>query len=92
MIITIELSEAEAKALSFIANDPQEWAENFVRHRAQKAIDLIFQQEVLRMLDDPNTTKIPADKEEVVLSADLTRPEKAPAPPAVGDEIDAFDI
>jgi hypothetical protein len=71
MEIKITLTNAEAKALSYVAYDPQEWAENAVHERARLAIDEIFQMEVQRMLNDPNTTEIPADKEQVVLDADI---------------------
>jgi len=71
MEIKITLTEAEAKALAYVAYDPQEWAENAVHERARIAMDEIFQLEVQRMLTDPNTTEIPADREAVVLAADI---------------------
>ncbi|MGL4998045.1 MAG: hypothetical protein ACRC5T_03680 [Cetobacterium sp.] len=89
MIITIELTEAEAKALSYVAADPQEWTENAVKERARLAIDQVFQLEVARMLADPNTTSIPADREAVVLAADLW-PTPSPTPevlPTAGPEL-----
>jgi hypothetical protein len=71
MKITITLTEAEAKALSYVALSPQDWAENAVHERARIAMDEIFQLEVQRMLADPNTTEIPADREAVVLASNL---------------------
>lgn len=71
MEITIILSEAEAKALAYVAYSPQEWANNAVHERARIAMEEIFQSEVQRMLADPNTTEIPADKEAVVLAAEI---------------------
>ena len=71
MEITITLTEAEAKALAYVAYDPQEWADNAVHERARIAMDEIFQMEVQRMLSDPNTNEIPADREAVVLAADI---------------------
>lgn len=71
MEINITLSEAESKALAYVAYSPQEWAENAVKERARAAMDEIFQIEVQRMIADPNTTEIPADKEAVVLAADI---------------------
>jgi len=68
MKIIVILTEAEAKALSCIALDPQEWAENAVKERARIAMEDIFQQEVARMLQDPTVTEIPADRETVVLN------------------------
>ena len=71
MEIIVTLTEAEAKALAYVAYNPQEWAENAVKERSRIAMDEIFQAEVQRMLADPNTTEIPADKEAVVLAADI---------------------
>jgi hypothetical protein len=71
MEIKITLTDAETKALSYVAYDPQEWAENAVKERARIAMEEIFQSEVARMLADPDTTEIPADKESVVLAADI---------------------
>ena len=71
MEIKITLNEAESKALAYVAYDPTEWANNAVKERARIAMDEIFQAEVTRMLADPNTTEIPADREAVVLAADV---------------------
>lgn len=71
MEIRITLTDAEAKALAYVAYDPVEWANNAVKERARIAIDEIFQLEVERMLADPNTTEIPADRESVVLAANI---------------------
>lgn len=68
MEIKIVLSEAEAKAMSLISYSPQDWAENVVKERARLAMEEIFQKEVARMLQDPNVTEIPADREVVVLN------------------------
>jgi hypothetical protein len=71
MEITVTLTEAEAKALAYVAADPTEWVSNAAHERARIAMDEIFQIEVARMLADPNTTEIPADREAVVLAANL---------------------
>ena len=71
MKITITLTEAETKALAYVAADPTEWATNAVKERARIAMEEIFQLEVQRMLADPNTTQIPADREAVVLASNL---------------------
>lgn len=68
MKIEITLTEAEAKALSCIALDPQDWAENAVKERARIAMEDIFRLEVARMIQDPAITEIPADRETVVLN------------------------
>lgn len=71
MQIVVNLTSAEAKALAYVAYDPAEWAENAVKERARLAMEEIFQQEVQRMLQDPSVTEIPADRETVVLNADI---------------------
>ena len=71
MEIKITLSDAEAKALAYVALSPQEWAEHVVHNRCRKAMDEIYNMEVARMIADPNITSIPADKNAVVLAADI---------------------
>jgi len=67
----IELNDAQIKALSYVAYDPQEWIQNAALSRAHVAMEEIFQLEVARMLADPTITEIPADREAVVLAADI---------------------
>jgi hypothetical protein len=68
---TITLTDAEYKALAHIAYDPQDWIDNAVKSRCQDAIEEIFKQEVARMLADPTITNIPADRDTVVLAANI---------------------
>lgn len=71
MNITITLTDAQEKALAYFAASPQEWAENAVHNRCRIAIDEIYDMEVARMTADPEITSIPADKDTVVLAADI---------------------
>ena len=71
MNITITLTAAQEKGLAFVAVSPQEWAENAVHNRCRLAIDEIYTDEVARMTADPSITSIPADKDAVVLAADI---------------------
>ena len=71
MNITITLTDAQEKALAYVAASPQEWAENAVHNRCSIAIDEIYDMEVARMTADPEITSIPADKDAVVLAADI---------------------
>ena len=71
MNITITLTATQEKALAYVAASPQEWAENVVHNRCRQAIDEIYNMEVARMTADPDITSIPADKDTVVLSADI---------------------
>lgn len=71
MKITVTLTDAEAKALGYVALSPEEWVQNAATERARIAMEEIFQLEVQRMLADPNTTEIPADREQVVLNAQI---------------------
>ena len=66
---TIKISDAEAKALSAVAIDPQEWIENFVKERCRVVIDEIVQEEVNRKLATGET--ISGSREDLVLAADV---------------------
>ena len=71
MEYTIILTDAESKALAYVAYDSKEWIQNAASERARIAMEEIFQLEVSRMLADPTITEIPADREAVVLAADI---------------------
>ena len=68
---TIELNDAEVKAMEFVAVSVQDWIDNAVSNRARQAMDEIYNSEVARMTADPEVTSIPADKEAVVLAAEV---------------------
>ena len=68
---TVSISDAEKKALEYIALSVQDWIDNAVDNRARIAIDEIYNSEVARMTADPDITSIPADKDAVVLAADI---------------------
>lgn len=68
---TVSLTDAQNKALAHVAYDPQEWIQNAASERARIAIEEIFQREVQRMLADPSITEIPADRDAVILAADI---------------------
>jgi hypothetical protein len=71
MEIKITLTDAEYKALAYVAVDPIDWVQNAAQARAMAAMEEIFQEEVRVALADPNTTSIPADREAVVLASML---------------------
>ena len=68
---TVTLTDAELKALAYVALDPQEWIDNAVHNRCRQAIDQIYAEEVQRMTDDHSIDSIPANKEQVVLDAQV---------------------
>lgn len=68
---TVSITDAEKKALEYIAVSVQAWIDNAVDNRARLAIDEIYTAEVARMTADPAITNIPADKDAVVLAADI---------------------
>jgi hypothetical protein len=68
---TIELNDAEVKALEYVVFSVQDWADNALKNRARLATDEIYDSEVARMTADPSITSIPADKDQVVLDADI---------------------
>ena len=69
---TVSLTDAELKALAYVAYSPQDWIDNVVHERCRIAMEEIFVMEVARMVADPATTSIPADREQVVLDANIT--------------------
>jgi hypothetical protein len=71
MEYTVTLTEAEQKALAYVAADPNAWIQNAVKERCRLAIEEIFQMEIQRMVADPTITEIPADRDAVVLVADI---------------------
>ena len=68
---TIELNDAQVKAMEYVAFSVQDWADNVLQNRARIAMDEIYDAEVARMTADPTIASIPADKEAVVLAADI---------------------
>ena len=68
---TVILSDAELKALQYVAYSAQEWIDNAVHERCRIAMEEIFHMEAQRMLNDPTISEIPADREAVVLAADI---------------------
>lgn len=90
MKITITLSDVEAKALAYVAYDPQEWIENFVKVRCTAAIDEIFNAEVQRMASEGGT--LSGTKEQVVLASkllsakEITDLANSTPPPPVGTD------
>ena len=68
---TITLTDAEVKAMEYIAVSVQDWADNALKNRARISMDEIYNIEVERMNADDSITSIPADKDAVVLAADI---------------------
>jgi hypothetical protein len=90
--ITITLTDVQAKALSCVTTDVQDWIENLTVARCDAAIAEIFEVEVKRMVADPNITDIPADRNTVIMNSTITSlsdyyrevyesEHKAPTPP-----------
>jgi len=69
--ITVQLTDTQWKAMTIFTPDPQEWAESAVTAYADRCMDEIFKQEVQRMSLDPNIQSIPADRDTVVMNAEL---------------------
>ena len=66
---TITLSDAENKALGFVAVSQQEWIDNAVHERCRLAIEEIVNAEVQRKLAANET--ISGTKDDIVLAADI---------------------
>ena len=69
--ITITITDDEMRALAYVAVDPAEWIENLVKTRAAAAMQEIYDNEIARMMADPNVKTISADRDEVVRAADI---------------------
>lgn len=67
--ITITISDAELKALEFVAKSAQEWAENAVHERCRIAIEEIVASEVQRITATGGT--ISGTKEDIVNAAPI---------------------
>ena len=66
---TITLSDAEDKAIHFVASSTQDWIDNAIHERARIAIDEIVGLEVERKLAAGEP--IIGSKEDIVLAADI---------------------
>jgi len=66
---TITLSDAENKALGFVAFSQQEWIDNAIHERCRIAIDEIVNAEVQRKL--ANNETISGSKEDIVNAANI---------------------
>jgi hypothetical protein len=66
---TITLTDAEDKALGYVAKSQQEWIDNAIKNRCRIAIDEIFALETERI--SATGGEISGTKEEIVLSANV---------------------
>jgi hypothetical protein len=66
---TITLTDAEDKALGFVAFSQQEWIDNAIHERCRIAIDEIVNAEVQRKL--ANNETISGSKEDIVNAANI---------------------
>ena len=69
MKYTITLTDAQQKALEYVAYDPQEWIENAVYNRCRIAIDEIVNLEVERITSKGG--ELSGTKEDIVLAAPI---------------------
>jgi hypothetical protein len=65
--ITIQVTDAQWKAMTISTPDPIEWVEGMVNQYANRIIDDIFVSEINRMSSDPSISEIPADKDFIVM-------------------------
>ena len=66
---TITLSDAEDKALGYVASDQQEWIDNAVHERCRLAIEEIVNAEVQRLLGEGKP--ITGSKDDIVMAAPI---------------------
>lgn len=66
---TVELTDAEDKALSVVAFDQNSWIQNVIHERCRIAIEEIVSHEVQRLLSEGKP--ITGSKEDIVLAAQI---------------------
>jgi hypothetical protein len=66
---TVELSDAEQKAMEYVAVDVNEWVQNVVHERARVAMDELAATHVTTELAAGNSVQ--GTKEELVMASDL---------------------
>ena len=69
--ITITITDDEMLALEYVAVDPVEWCTNFTKVRAAAAMQEIYENELAKLMADPDVKTIPASKEAVVRGANI---------------------
>jgi hypothetical protein len=67
---TITLSEAEDKAIHYVAISAQAWIDNVVHERCRIAIDQIVNEQVQASLSS-NTPIVVTSKEDIVMNANI---------------------
>ena len=68
-VYKVTLTNAEDKALRYVALDPQEWIDNAIHERCKKAIETIVTEQVQISLEEGKP--IAGTKEEIVLNAQI---------------------
>lgn len=68
-IFTVELSDAEKKALEYVSVSANDWIQNAVHERCRLAIEEIVQEEIKRKLDAGEP--IAGTKDEIVMASTL---------------------
>jgi hypothetical protein len=69
MKYTITLTEAQQKALEYVAYDPKDWIENAVYNRCRLSIEKIVLEEVERITSEGG--ELSGTKEDIVLAAPI---------------------
>lgn len=84
MNIELTLTDVQSKCLSTEIVDIQAHFQALAEHMAERIGEAIYEAEVARMNADPDVTSIPADKNQVILDADVqTAAEKQAASEAM---------
>lgn len=68
---TIEISDLDDKVFKWGEVDPNNWLQTVVKHRASKAIEEIYRDEIKKAIENPNKSEISSNKKEVVLQSNI---------------------
>lgn len=64
--IVFEITDNEQKVLAHYCMDPQDWIENAVNHLISLAKEQIFENELNRILADPDIATMVTDRDQIV--------------------------
>ena len=71
MEISVIVNDVQKRALDHVMYDIQDWLQNAIDFRSEAAIEELLKLEMERLINDPNTSSIPASKEEIILNSPI---------------------
>lgn len=69
MEVTVIISDVQKRALEHVMFDIQDWLQNAIDVRSESAIEELLKVETERLINDPNVSSIPANRDEIILNS-----------------------